>query len=210
MRLRIDPFTIAIGIIVAIIAVNAIVNQSPRTIEVISPLPAPALTPTIPPPEPGSEPAIQPLPTPIYDVAQEAIIPPYDNYVLTQGVHGQSYGHNAIDIAAGKGATILSPINGVVTQHYTDQWGNPTLVIENDYYQITMLHGNYTAQIGAPVRLGQSVGTESNMGYTMDMLGRLCTNRDCGYHTHLNVYDKRISGNVNPLEVINIAGVGGQ
>lgn len=210
MRLRIDPFTIAIAVIVTIIAVNAIVNQSPRTIEVASPLPAPALTPTIPPPAPGEEPAIQPLPTPIYDVAQEAIIPPYDNYILTQGVHGQSYGHNAIDIAAGKGATILSPINGVVTQYYTDQWGNPTLVIENDYYQITMLHGNYTAQVGTAVRLGQAVGTESNMGYTMDMLGRLCTNRDCGYHTHLNVYDKRIGGNVNPLEVINITGVGGQ
>ena len=26
---------------------------------------------------------------------------PYDNYFLTQGVHGQSYGHLAIDIAAG-------------------------------------------------------------------------------------------------------------
>ncbi len=210
MRLRIDPFTIAIAVIVAIIAVNAIVNQSPRTIEVASPLPAPALTPTVPAPAPGEEPAIQPLPTPIYDVAQEAIIPPYDNYILTQGVHGQSYGHNAIDIAAGKGATILSPINGMVTQHYTDQWGNPTLVIENDYYQITMLHGNYSAQVGTAVRLGQAVGTESNMGYTMDMLGRLCTNRDCGYHTHLNVFDKRIAGNVNPLEVINITGVGGQ
>jgi murein DD-endopeptidase MepM/ murein hydrolase activator NlpD len=130
------------------------------------------------------------------------IAAPYEEYIVTQGLHGQSYGHLAIDIAAGKGATILSPINGVVTQRYIDQWGNPTIVIENDYYQVTMLHGLYTADVGTPLRLGQPVGIESNVGYTMDMFGRLCTNRDCGYHTHLNIFDKRLGTNVDPLSLI--------
>ena len=49
---------------------------------------------------------------------------PYDEYILTQGQHGYSYGHAAIDISAGKGATIYSPINGSVTENYVDQYGN--------------------------------------------------------------------------------------
>jgi murein DD-endopeptidase MepM/ murein hydrolase activator NlpD len=213
VRLQIDSFTIAILVIVLIVGINAAVNRTPRTIEVFSPPPAPVATSTAAQP-PVTDPATgnSPLPpaVPTEDVAQAAIIAPYDNYAITQGVHGQSYGHYAIDIAAGKGATILSPINGTVTQHYFDQWGNPTLVIENDYYQVMMLHGEYTAPVGTPVRLGQAVGTESNIGYTMDMLGRLCTNRDCGYHTHLNVFDKRVGTNVDPLARINPTGVGGQ
>jgi hypothetical protein len=39
---------------------------------------------------------------------------PYDSYVLTQGPHGFSYGHAAIDLSGGKGSTIRSPINGIV------------------------------------------------------------------------------------------------
>jgi murein DD-endopeptidase MepM/ murein hydrolase activator NlpD len=204
MRLQLDAFTIAIVVIVLIIAANAVVNHSPRTIEMAAPIPPPAAT-AVPPVT-----AQQPAPFPTYDVVQAAFAAPYDDYIVTQGVHGQSYGHYAVDIAAGKGASIISPINGTVTQRYTDEWGNPTIVIENDYYQITMLHGFYTADIGTTVQLGQTVGTESNMGYTMDMFGRLCAGRDCGYHTHLNVYDKRLEANVNPLDWMGPTGVGGQ
>lgn len=128
---------------------------------------------------------------------------PYDQYTLTQGLHGFSYGHAAIDIAAGKGATILSPINGEVTGLYVDQYGNPTLVIENEIYQVTLLHGEYTVSVGEKVELGQPVGSEGNLGYTTDMLGQSCAGRNCGYHTHLNVFDKRIGANVNPLELID-------
>jgi murein DD-endopeptidase MepM/ murein hydrolase activator NlpD len=109
----------------------------------------------------------------------------------------------AIDIAAGKGATVRSPINGSVTELYVDQYGNPTLVIENEYYQVTMLHGDYTVNPGDPVTEGQPVGTESNHGYTTDMQGNLCRGRNCGYHTHLNVFDKRTGTNVNPLDLID-------
>ena len=136
-------------------------------------------------------------------VDETLISAPYDQYTLTQGPHGFTYGHMAIDIVAGNGAVIKSPISGRVTASYVDQYGNPTLVIENDVYQITLLHGIYTVGIDEQVTLGQPVGTESNLGYTTDWWGRSCRNRDCGYHTHLNIFDKRIGGNINPLDVID-------
>ena len=132
----------------------------------------------------------------------DALAWPYEHYEITQGPHGMSYGHMAIDLTAGKGATILSPINGEVTELFVDQYGNPTLILENSHYQILMLHGDYTVQVGQTVTIGQPVGTESNHGYTLDALGQLCAGRDCGYHTHLNIFDKQLGSNVNPLEVL--------
>jgi murein DD-endopeptidase MepM/ murein hydrolase activator NlpD len=129
-------------------------------------------------------------------------VSPYDSYVLTQGLHGFSYGHMAIDIAAGKGAKIYSPIHGQITKLFTDEIGNPTLIIENEIYRVTMLHGLYTVKVGQKVKAGQKVGTESNLGNTTDMQGVSCRNRDCGYHTHLNIFDKRIGENVNPLDLL--------
>ncbi|NCF68047.1 MAG: peptidoglycan DD-metalloendopeptidase family protein [Chloroflexi bacterium] len=144
----------------------------------------------------------QPLapPLPVGDPA--AIIAPYDEYIITQGVHGLSYGHMAIDIAAGKGEPIKSPINGVVTEHYFDAIGNPTLVIENENYQVTILHGIYSVGLGSELNIGDQIGTEGNLGNTRDMQGRSCRGRDCGYHTHLNVFDKRAGANINPLELL--------
>ena len=127
---------------------------------------------------------------------------PYEYYELTQGPHGMSYGHIAIDLSAGNGATILSPINGEVTQLFVDQYGNPTLILENSRYQVLMLHGDYTVQVGQIVTVGQPVGTESNRGYTLDAFGQLCAGRDCGYHTHLNIFDKQLGANVNPLDML--------
>ncbi len=129
---------------------------------------------------------------------------PYADYVLTQGPHGQSYGHLAIDLAAGKGAPVLSPINGTVTEKYTDQYGNPTLIIENAVYRIILLHGIYSAGVGDVVEVGDEVGVESNLGYTTNMRGERCAGRTdyCGYHTHLNVYDKEKGVNVNPLDLL--------
>jgi murein DD-endopeptidase MepM/ murein hydrolase activator NlpD len=128
---------------------------------------------------------------------------PYKDYTLTQGPHGFSYGHIAIDLAAGRGTPVLSPINGVIVDEYTDQWGNSTLVIENDTYRVLLLHGDYTGNIGDTVTIGDPVGTEGNNGYTTDMAGNLCYGRtNCGNHTHLNVFDKTIGANVNPLELI--------
>ena len=129
-----------------------------------------------------------------------SIMPPYEQYFLTQGPHGTSYGHYAIDIAAGKGSPILSPINGTVKAVYVDQYGNTRLIIENERYEVTLLHGLYTVDQGDQLRQGQPVGSESNQGYTTDMQGLSCAGRDCGYHTHLNIYDKWLRANVNPLD----------
>lgn len=131
-----------------------------------------------------------------------AIALPYDTYFLTQGIHGEAYGHLAVDIAAGNGAVIKSIINGNVTGSGYDQWGNTFIQIENDYYLVLYLHGLYSAALGEAVTAGQPIGTESNIGYTLDRAGNLCAGRDCGYHTHLNVYDKRLGMNIDPLSLI--------
>lgn len=129
------------------------------------------------------------------------VVAPYTNYTLTQGLHGQSYGHLAIDLAAGRGEPVRSPINGFVTNYYIDQYNNTTLVIENELFIVTLLHGDYTVGIGDELTAGQTVGSEGNNGYTMDYFGNLCYGRDwCGNHTHLNIYDKRIRSNISPLE----------
>jgi murein DD-endopeptidase MepM/ murein hydrolase activator NlpD len=133
----------------------------------------------------------------------ETFVSPYEAYTLTQGPHGYSYGHMAIDIAAGEGATLSSPIHGVVTELFVDSIGNPTIIIENEIYRVLMMHGVYHTKIGEKVKSGQPIGEESNLGNTTDMQGRSCRNRDCGYHTHLNVYDKRIDSNVNPLDLLD-------
>jgi murein DD-endopeptidase MepM/ murein hydrolase activator NlpD len=134
---------------------------------------------------------------------QPAVIAPYTSYTLTQGPHGASYGHWAIDLMAGKGAQILSPITGMVTESYLDELDNSTLIIENEAYRITLLHGIYTVDQGQDLQQGQPIGWESNIGYTLDWAGNLCTGRDCGYHTHLNIFDKSLGVNVNPLDLIS-------
>jgi hypothetical protein len=148
------------------------------------------------PPVPAAPAAPAPLPAAVF-------LAPYDSYVLTQGLHGFSYGHMAIDIKAGEGATIKSPIAGAVSALYVDGIGNTTLVIENDYYQVTFLHGLYTVAVGDLLEIGQAVGTESNQGNTVDWAGNSCRGRNCGHHTHLNVFDKRLGQNVNPLDLID-------
>jgi murein DD-endopeptidase MepM/ murein hydrolase activator NlpD len=109
----------------------------------------------------------------------------------------------AIDISAGKGTTIKSPIHGKVVANYVDSFGNTTLIIENSVYKITMLHGEYSVNVGKRLAIGQPVGLESNIGFTTDMRGVSCKNRDCGYHTHLNVFDKRRNENLDPLSLLN-------
>lgn len=141
-------------------------------------------------------------PAPALPADPFAISYPYDDYWITQGPHGYSYGHIAIDLAAGKGSPIKSPIHGKVTANYVDQYGNTTLIIENEVYAVTLLHGNYSVAVGQEVTLGDVVGSEGNNGYTTDMNGRSCRNRDCGYHSHLNVYNKQTLANVNPLDVL--------
>lgn len=123
--------------------------------------------------------------------------PLYESGVVTQGIHGQSYGHYAVDFAGGSGTPIHSPICGQVTANSMDGFGNPTLVLENNRYKVTLLHGDWIVDQGMNVRRGQIVGHESNKGYTMNSMGQLCNNRPgCGYHTHIDV--KRDGRSVDP------------
>jgi hypothetical protein len=149
-----------------------------------------------------AEAAVRERSTPVLRQGPDAVVAPYEDYILTQGPHGQSYGHLAIDLTAGKGAVIRSPIEGTVSALYVDGLGNTTLIIENEHYQVTLMHGIYDVQVGEQLMLAQPVGYESNQGYTIDAWGNLCAGRDCGYHTHLNIYDKQLNENVNPLNLI--------
>jgi murein DD-endopeptidase MepM/ murein hydrolase activator NlpD len=176
----VDGLSLAALALLAIMAVNILSDREPQNAEAAAQDTLPRL--------------VQP--------DQNTVIAPYEDYIVTQGLHGQSYGHLAIDLTAGKGAQIRSPIDGVVSALYVDDLGNTTLVIENENYLVTLLHGIYEVQIGEHVSLAQVVGYESNQGFTVDAWGNLCAGRDCGYHTHFNLFDKRLNENVNPLDVI--------
>ena len=128
---------------------------------------------------------------------------PYYSYVITQGLHGFSYDQMAVDLAAIGETTILSPISGIITASYYDEYGNPTLIIENDVYRLTLLHGSYLVSTGQSVTIGEPIGNESNQGYTTDMVGNPCWGRaGCGFHTHMNVFDKQLGSNINPLDLL--------
>ena len=183
-------------LLIIIIGISIFVNGRPQQSASAAPMAAALSTPGA-----GGRAAILPTPT-SPPTNHLALAPIYDTYEVTQGVHGASYGHMAVDLAAGRGASIKSPITGVISDRFIDIYGNTTLVIENNRYQITLLHGRYTVDIGDNIRQGEQIGTEGNFGYVKDMRGNLCTNRDCGYHTHLNVYDKVLGRNVNPLPLM--------
>jgi murein DD-endopeptidase MepM/ murein hydrolase activator NlpD len=213
MRLRLDGLTLAGLAILMLFAVNIVRGWAGEGNPALATPPAPGegagdtgQLATPPTPDPAQA---TPLPSPDMGSGQtvdaaynEAIALPYDTYFLTQGIHGESYGHLAIDIANGNGSIIKSIINGVVSGAGYDQWGNTFIQIENDYYIVLYLHGIYTPALGETVTAGQSIGTESNIGYTLDRAGNLCAGRDCGYHTHLNVFDKRLGMNIDPLSLI--------
>lgn len=204
MRVRLDGMTLAGVAILLLFAVNIVRGWAGEGQPAIGPTNELGTPVAVMTPAPEALPAAAAVAAgPESDPAWHLeIAMPYDEYFLTQGIHGQSYGHFAIDIAAGNGAIIKSIINGTITGGGYDQWGNTFIQVENDNFVVLYLHGLYTAVLGEKVRAGQPIGTESNIGYTLDMAGNLCAGRDCGYHTHLNVYDKRVASNIDPLSLI--------
>jgi murein DD-endopeptidase MepM/ murein hydrolase activator NlpD len=214
MRNRIDGLTIVAMALIFFMGLNVVRDQGWLEVKTLQQANAVALgggpmvsqaDPGAPPDEAQAGPAGLPQPTPIppAQADPDVVVSPYEHFIVTQGLHGFSYGQMAIDITGGKQATIMSPINGVVSALYVDEWGNPTLMIENSHYQVLMLHGVYTVKVGDAVRAGQLVGYESNQGNTYDAFGQSCRGRDCGYHTHLNIFDKLLGTNANPLELIS-------
>ncbi len=190
---RFQPISLAALIFFIFLGVVVLADRDGKNVSASSAQSQSLLQTELPTPEPPDQDQSDPA----------AIRAPYDHYTITQGPHGQSYGQLAIDLTGGNGAAVLSPISGQVTGLYIDELGNTTLIIDNAVWQVTLLHGNYIVQPGDQVVIGQVVGYESNNGNTVDWRGRSCRGRDCGYHTHLNIYDKRIGSNVNPLEVLS-------
>jgi hypothetical protein len=117
-------------------------------------------------------------------------MPYVGNYTITQGLHGQWYGECAIDVSQGFGSTVVSPINGIVTQKYTDGLNNPIIQIENSTYLVKLYHGDWSVTRGGTVTITQSVGTEASHG------------NSTGPHTHFSVF---VKGQlcINPQLLIN-------
>ena len=129
----------------------------------------------------------------------------------SQGPHGQDYGHYAYDLVAAPGSTIYSPISGVVSAVYVDGLGNTVVVIENYDLEVKLLHGDYVVRLGEVIEIGEAIGTEGNNGNTWTNIcegGDDCycgTGSDCGYHVHLNLYDKNQGRNVDPMVLLKLA-----
>lgn len=124
------------------------------------------------------------------------------DYQITQGLHDRQYGA-AIDVKAGAGSTVYSSINGLVIRNHPNGEGTTTLIIRNSMYQLKLMHGNYTVNVGDMITAGQPVGTESNLGNVKDGYGKKCVpGTDCGNHTHINIVklDKDVS--IDPTNII--------
>lgn len=134
------------------------------------------------------DPSVPPIDSPA--PGDQWIAAPYKGrYSTTGGLHGQWYGHCAVDLSKGKGAEVTSPINGVVKQVYRDFLKNTVVEIENKSSTSILMHLIPDVKKGQQVVIGQRVGTESNQGNTwsVDRNGRriYCgAKSNCGYHTH--------------------------
>ena len=176
------------------------------TVEVPGELDIPATITAPIPPTPFVMPEAIPSPTPAPTPEPPAIIWPYaeGTFSTTQGDHGGSYGHRAIDIAAGKGAPILAPSDGEIITTGKDGWGNPIveMIDENDQYRHQFLHGDYIVEEGQQVQQGEIIGYESNHGYTLCSDGGLGEGRDCGYHSHWAAFDAVSGAPVYPGDLV--------
>lgn len=131
-----------------------------------------------------------------YGVGTEQIGPIYETATLTQGHHEDK----AVDLAAGGGTPIFSPITGEIVAKYVDGLGNTVIKIENDFWLITLLHGDYLPEVGDEISQGDIIGYEDNFGNTRSG-GVACFGRDgCGEHTHITIRDKSLGYNVDPLK----------
>lgn len=98
--------------------------------------------------------------------------------VLTQDVHGCSYGLPGLDISSGNRSALLqAPMPGELTT-YTDRWYNSTIRIENEEWIVWLLHPRSYFLVEGIVRRGQAVGVMGAVGNAT------------GPHVHYTIYDK--------------------
>lgn len=98
--------------------------------------------------------------------------------VLTQDVHGCSYGLPGLDISSSNYKAILqAAMPGEVTT-FTDKWHNSTVRIENDEWIIWYLHPRSYLVKEGHVKRGQAVAVMGAVGNAT------------GSHVHYTIYDK--------------------
>lgn len=98
--------------------------------------------------------------------------------ILTQDIHGCSYGLPGLDISSSNSTAVLqAPMSGEVTT-YTDQWFNSTIRIENDEWIVWLLHSRTYFVDEGNVKQGQAVGVMGAVGIAT------------GPHVHYTIFDK--------------------
>jgi hypothetical protein len=110
--------------------------------------------------------------------------------LLTQQVHGCSYGLPGIDISSSNATALLqAPLRGEVTT-FTDQWYNTTIRIENEEWIVWLLHPRSYLVAEGFVARGDRVGVMGAVGNAT------------GPHVHYSIYSKVAAGFVNPLDLL--------
>lgn len=116
--------------------------------------------------------------------------PVSESPILTQDVHGCSYGLPGIDISSSNSSAVLqAPISGDLTT-YTDQWYNSTIRIENDEWIVWLLHARTYFVAEGRVRQGQAVGVMGAVGIAT------------GPHVHYTVFDKVNDTFIDPRDFL--------
>lgn len=116
--------------------------------------------------------------------------PVSESPILTQDIHGCSYGLPGIDISSSNSTAVLqAPIPGEVTT-YTDQWYNSTIRIENDEWIVWLLHARTYFVAEGRTRQGQAVGVMGAVGIAT------------GPHVHYTIFDKVNDTFVDPREFV--------
>lgn len=110
--------------------------------------------------------------------------------ILTQDIHGCSYGLPGLDISSSNSTAVLqAPIPGEVTT-YTDQWYNSTIRIENEEWIVWLLHARTYFVAEGRIRQGQAVGVMGAVGIAT------------GPHVHYTIFDKVNDTFVDPREFL--------
>lgn len=134
----------------------------------------------------------------------EGIILPYSgDYVVTNTCHPDGWGNYvggypstcAIDISAGCGEPIISPVSGDFISYADDglQLGNTAAIIKGNQYIVFLLHGDYLNL--SKVSQGDLIGYEASHG------------NSTGCHTHLSVFDNINKKWVNPLSLGDVTSI---
>jgi murein DD-endopeptidase len=110
------------------------------------------------------------------------------NFTATRG----NKAHAAIDIAAPIGTPVYSIGNGVIDSIWNDPAGGLSLRIKHDNgfkSGYAHLSKNSFLKLGAPVKVGDRIGTSGNSGKTT------------GPHLHLKVYNANGVA-INPINIL--------